>query len=310
MRHFIAAIFTLLAFLATCVSFLATKEAQWVWEQTQFICLFNFLIVGPLWLVAAYLCMQPTKRAILASIVVYLGVATCLSLFQVGLYRAQMFSGRRINCNNQLKQIGLALQQYKQKYGSFPPAYIPDANGKPMHSWRVLLLPFIEGESIYKAYSFSEPWDGPNNRQLISSIRGYHCPSDSGGDNKTSYVAVVGPGTAWPGGSSVQTSEIRDGQDKTLWVVEVADSDINWMEPRDLSIDQMDFRINGESRNSISSFHTKGANVLWADGSVQFLSDTLPPEAVRASLTIAGGEALPPDLREDWQPKGRDKTKK
>jgi prepilin-type processing-associated H-X9-DG protein len=94
----------------------------------------------------------------------------------------------------------------------------------------------------------------------------------------------------------MRTSDARDGPDKTIWIVEVADSGINWMEPRDISFDQMDFHINGEPHNSISSCHGKRAIVLMADGHTRFLHSTLPPEMVRALLTIAGGEPIPVDV--------------
>jgi hypothetical protein len=62
---------------------------------------------------------------------------------------------RRAQCGNHLKQIGLALQNYHDTYNSFPPAYIADANGKPMHSWRVLILPFMEQKPLYDKFQAS-----------------------------------------------------------------------------------------------------------------------------------------------------------
>ncbi|MBM4093450.1 MAG: DUF1559 domain-containing protein, partial [Planctomycetes bacterium] len=46
-------------------------------------------------------------------------------------------SARRMRCQNNLKQIGLALMNYHDTYKRFPAAYIADENGRPMHSWRV-----------------------------------------------------------------------------------------------------------------------------------------------------------------------------
>ena len=70
---------------------------------------------------------------------------------------------------NNLKQIAMALQCYHQANGCFPPAYIADKTGKPMHSWRVLILPYLDRDDLYKAYNFTEPWDGPNNKKLATS---------------------------------------------------------------------------------------------------------------------------------------------
>src|SRR5262249_42952585 len=77
---------------------------------------------------------------------------------------------RRSQCKNNLKQIGLAMFNYHDAYGCFPPAYIADADGRPMHSWRVLLLPFLDEAARYRKYRFDEPWDGPNNSELATSV--------------------------------------------------------------------------------------------------------------------------------------------
>ena len=87
-------------------------------------------------------------------------------------------AARRTQCKNNLKQIGIALHSYHDVYKTFPPAYIPDEDGKPMHSWRVLILPFIEQQALYEQYDFNEPWDGPNNSQLANVVISvYQCPS-------------------------------------------------------------------------------------------------------------------------------------
>src|SRR5688572_33251458 len=53
----------------------------------------------------------------------------------------------------------------------FPPAYVADSNGTPMHSWRVLILPYIEANHIYDRYDQTQPWDSATNRQLRSEER-------------------------------------------------------------------------------------------------------------------------------------------
>ena len=80
-------------------------------------------------------------------------------------------------CANNMKRIALALRNYHTAYGCFPPAYVADKNGRPMHSWRVLILPFLKEDPLYKQYKFSEPWDGPNNKKLIAvRVMFYTCP--------------------------------------------------------------------------------------------------------------------------------------
>src|SRR5689334_22115089 len=101
-----------------------------------------------------------------------------------------------------------------------------------MHSWRVLILPFLDQKAIYDRYRFDEPWDGPNNRKLHDLVvSAYACPSHPNPGHATTYVAVVGPETAWPGAESRRLDEITDGHDRTIRVVEIASPSIHWMEP-------------------------------------------------------------------------------
>jgi prepilin-type processing-associated H-X9-DG protein len=205
-------------------------------------------------------------------------------------------AARRNVCVNNMKQIGVALQAYHDTYKTVPPAYFADAEGKPMHSWRVLILPFIEGNDVYQKYDFNEPWDGPNNKKLAALIPSvYQCPSGSEDDGQTNYVAVVGPETVWPGDAPVKIRAIIDGPSRTIQVIETVDSGIHWMEPRDVSLDQATAGINGHNGPpSISSHHPGGANALFCDSHVQFLPDDVPPETLRALLTKDGKEAVDP----------------
>ena len=62
----------------------------------------------------------------------------------------------------------MAVANYHDMYKCFPPAYVADESGRPMHSWRVLLLPFLSESELYNAYNFAEPWGSPNNRKLLT----------------------------------------------------------------------------------------------------------------------------------------------
>jgi hypothetical protein len=197
-------------------------------------------------------------------------------------------------CKNNLHQIGLALHNYHDKYGCFPPAYIADANGRPMHSWRVLLLPYLDQQELFARYDFNEPWNGPHNAQLAEefpTLKIFRCPRDSGAG--TSYAAVIGPRTCWPERMPCHIRDITDGTSLTLLVVEVHDSGIHWMEPRDLHVTQMAPTINPGGGQGISSPHEGGAYVLRAEGSVPFFSDKMPAEDLRLWLERDDGEPTP-----------------
>ena len=202
----------------------------------------------------------------------------------------------RFECANHLKQIGIALHTYHDVYGSFPPAFVADENGKPMHSWRVLLLPFLEQELIYRQYDFSEPWDGPNNIRLAPMLRDlYECPSDtnSGLPSQASYVVVMGSGTMWPYEKAVKLAEITDAHGDTIAVVEVHNSGIQITEPRDLDIASLPLVINPKSGQGISSGHSGGAQMVCADGSLRFLSNTTDKETLIKLLILDNGSPNP-----------------
>jgi Protein of unknown function (DUF1559) len=162
-----------------------------------------------------------------------------------------------------------------------------------MHSWRVLILPFLGQQQLYDAYSFVEPWDGPNNRKLAGQVGTIYLRSGLEPDQvgATSFVAVVGPETVWPGAGARKYSDIGDGRHETLTVVEVPDGHFRWMEPRDLRFDKMGFRINDRSGQGLGS-RLGGARVVSADGMVRTLPDDFDPETLRAMLTASGGEAV------------------
>ncbi|MDX1948446.1 MAG: DUF1559 domain-containing protein [Pirellulaceae bacterium] len=205
----------------------------------------------------------------------------------------------RSQCRNNLRSIALALQNYHDTYNTFPPAYIADAQGRPMHSWRVLILPFLEQEQLYRQYRFDEPWNGPNNSKLAAGVErfGHHCLScpaekDTKPQSETSYLAVIGPGTVWPGATPTNMAQIADGTSDTLLVVEVHDSGVHWMEPRDLHLHQIPLRINPPRGPGLRSSHKGGAQAAFVDAHVETLPNELSPDILWGLFTIAGGEAV------------------
>jgi len=201
-------------------------------------------------------------------------------------------ASRRAACSNNLRQLVIAMHLYHEDYGSLPPTYVSDKNGKPMHSWRTLILPYFEEDALYAAYNFDEPWNGTNNRKLAEYIpEVFRCPADKDGEY-TNFLAVVGPHTMWRGSEPITFDAIPDEGSRTIAVVEVADSGIHWMEPRDLHVAQMAPGINPPAGQGISSNHRGGANVVFADGSVRFLRNDTPLEALEAMLRVDGGETF------------------
>ena len=191
-----------------------------------------------------------------------------------------------------LYQIGAALHTYHDMWGALPPAITTSSDGKPMHSWRILVFPYLDVAT--GPYDFSEPWNGPNNRKLApNAAHIFGCPSDRRTKPEmTNYVAIYGPGTAWDVNRAARLAGITDGTANTVLVVEIRNSDIHWMEPRDIHIRDLRFVLNATDGPSPGSYHVEGAVVACADGSVHVLSAEEVAQHLRALLTISGGEVM------------------
>jgi len=205
-------------------------------------------------------------------------------------------AARRSQCTNNLKQIALALHNYHDTYKTFPPAVLTDEDGTPYRSWRVAILPFIEQQYLADMYDDNEPWDSPVNMQLEAMIPSvFGCPSDgiAAMNYETNYVMITGEGTV--GGvpnEGTQMSDIRDGTSNTIMIVEVVNSGIHWMEPRDLSIDELSMMLNDGTPNCPSSNHPGGLNVAMCDGSVRFISETFDPTMFENFIIRDDGNAV------------------
>jgi prepilin-type processing-associated H-X9-DG protein len=229
-------------------------------------------------------------------------VGVLISLWLPSIQAAREAS-RRAQCVDNLKQIGQAMQKYHQANGNFPPAFLAEKDGTPMHSWRVLILPFpgTRERELYAKYRFDEPWNSPHNKAMAEPMPPvYRCPSEATDAPQTSYAMLVGPHTVTDGPTPRRTGDIADGLSGTILVAEAAKAGIPWMEPRDLDAEKMEFCINATSNNlmqdarEISGRHHGGANVLFCDGSVQILSSqSLDANDLKALTTIDGGETVP-----------------
>jgi len=233
--------------------------------------------------------VKPTGRGFrlieLLAIVGIIGLLIACVLPAFRFPRGAREAGRRMSCANNLKQIALALRSYHDEFGSFPPAYTVDAAGKPLHSWRTLILPFLEQKSLYEEIDLSKPWDDPANLEAYETqIRSYQCASLAIPKNHTNYLAILAPGGCFPPMESRTLADITDGPDHTLLVIEVpAESATPWMSPTDASEDSIRSAL-----MSGKSPHPSGLQAALADGRVLVLSNEIKPETLRALVSIAG----------------------
>lgn len=224
---------------------------------------------------------------------VVISVLVALLVPAVGLAKR---SQAKRNCSENLRKIGMALQQYHQMNGTYPPAYLTDAAGKPMHSWRVLLLPYVGQKTLYDQYDFSQPWDSPQNKSVLNRMPDvYACPGDEDAKvlGETSYVVVVGAGTMFPGRSTTTNKQVTDDPAHTLAVVESHQTGICWLEPKDMDVARLHFALSEAGGTMLGGNHDGGVEVLMADGTTFFLKDSASEDYLQSMATIRGGEVIP-----------------
>lgn len=213
------------------------------------------------------------------------GIATALLLPAV---QAARQAATRTQSSNNLKLIGLAMHSYHDMYGRFPARANFDKQGRPLLSWRVHILPFLEQAELYRQFHLDEPWDSPHNRMLIERMPDvFKSPGKNSKPGMTRYLVLVGEGTLFEGSRGRSIAEVIDGTSNTVLVVE-ADPDraVPWTKPEDLPFDP-DNPLAGLGHASPGGF-----NVLFCDGSVRFISETIDPEVWRALVSYAGGEPV------------------
>jgi len=195
---------------------------------------------------------------------------------------------------SQLKQIALGMLEYESAKKSLPPAYWADKDGKPLLSWRVLILPFIDQNTLYQQFHLDEPWDSEHNKPLIDKIPEVYksLKIESSHEGKTNYLTVRGDGTAFPGSKGVTIGDIKDGTSSTIMVVEVSDGRaVVWTKPDDFDYDEHD------PLKGLVGLWPDGFAVSFVDGSVQFVSSAIDPTVltpffVRNSGKVKDRQAL------------------
>jgi competence protein ComGC len=226
-------------------------------------------------------------------VIVIVGVLVILLLPAVPAARE---SDSRMQCQNNMKQIMLAFHAYHDVHHSFPPAYTVDENGKPLHSWRVLILPYIGCKALDEQIRLDEPWDSEYNRQFHTeapdifrcsshpfSPEDFQCPTchhEHVSVLSCSFYSVIGGAEA-----AFVGSQTKSPTKETIFLVERREP-VNWMEPlREMTFETASKGINVDAMG-ISSFHVEGANCAFGDSRVDFLSNTVEGKVLRKMLTL------------------------
>jgi hypothetical protein len=255
---------------------------------------------------------------VMAIIGLITGILSLLIVVPLGLLIPAVFKVRdaaaRMTEQNNLKQVGLAMHNFASTNGG---NQLPQAaafrskDGKPLLSWRVALLPYIEQDMLYRQFKLDEPWDSPTNIKLLPMIPRTYLQPDQQLDGRglTHYQVFVGPNTVFPDmpgkpgegpamkgpppfpgqpwlGTNI--GGIPDGTSNTIMVA-VAENGVPWTKPEDLVYDPKG------PLPALSKRFSSGYNIGLADGSVRFVHRNVSEQTLRNAITVNDGQVLGPD---------------
>lgn len=222
------------------------------------------------------LSFQQSEENIAGAHVAVIGILVAILLPAV---KAARSAARRVQSTNNMRQIGIAMHNFHDTFGGLPAYAKTDAEGKPLLSWRVMLLPFIEQNAMFEKFHMDEPWDSEHNKQFINQMPEiYRRANSTAPEGYTTYLVPVGKnmvfepnpkptreGQKFTVGTGLH--QILDGTSNTAMLVEVNDdAAVIWTKPSDLEVDLMNvWKGLGEAQPG-------GFNGLFCDASIQFIS--------------------------------------
>jgi hypothetical protein len=184
------------------------------------------------------------------------------------------------------------MHNYSSEQGSLPPAALHGKDGRPLLSWRVLVLPYIEQDGLYRQFRLDEPWDSPHNIQLLPKMPKVYSPFDGRPTSEpytTYYQVFVGKGAAFEGARGLRADgDFPDGTSNTILIVE-AGSAVPWTKPEDLAYEA------GKPLPRLGGLFKGTFRAALADSSVRSVSKEVSEDTLRAAVTRDGHDELGPD---------------
>jgi hypothetical protein len=192
-------------------------------------------------------------------------------------------AARRTQSMNNLRQIALACLNYEAAYRKFP-RNIVDADGNPLLSWRVAILPFLEENDLYEQFNLEEPWNSVHNLQLLNRMpRAFKNPNFAS-EQETVYLGFRGEGTVF-GNEEVSFAKIVDGSSNTILAVEAnIEAAVEWSRPADIPFAAED-QVSG-----VGQLRPGGFLAAFCDGSTRFISQSLKQQALKRLIQRNDGQ--------------------
>jgi hypothetical protein len=234
--------------------------------------------------------VQHKGRVVGVNLVAKVHMTATVGAFLEMVHEARV-AARRTSAANSLKQIGLAMHNYHDANGSFPPPAVYSAEGKALLSWRVLVLPYLGRNDLYQQFKLDEPWDSKHNKKLLAKMPAVFKPTVAGKAKPyhTFLQVLVGKGTVFEGKRGIQIRQIIDGTSNTIMVVEGSKA-VPWTKPQDIPFDPT------KAPPRLGGIFPDGFNATFCDGSVHFIRNTIKPATLRLLIQRNDGMPVPRDL--------------
>jgi hypothetical protein len=213
--------------------------------------------------------------------------------------QASRSAARRAQSVNNLKQIGLALHNYHSVNDRFPPGATTDKAGKPLLSWRVAILPFIEQNGLFNEFKLDEPWDSPHNKALLERMPAtYAVPGSEAEPGMTFYRGFSGEHALFDPKvkDGVKLPMILDGTSNTIGIVEAKEA-VPWTKPDEEIPFEFSPKLDTikEILPKLGGHFPGGFDALFLDGSVRFIKQSINLTTLQALITRDAGEVVSAD---------------
>ncbi|MCH1439939.1 MAG: DUF1559 domain-containing protein [Rubripirellula sp.] len=233
----------------------------------------------------------------------FLVILTCLGflLIRTGGDTIQRMATNRVRSESasNLRKIAAALNAYARDHGTYPPPVVKV--GTNTHSWRILILPYLNENALHDRYDFDQSWDSEANMIVAGSIPAVfrNSKQDPGFfgalTSQSDYYLITGPGTLFPSTGPLSPDQIRDDAGQTLLLVEARRPGQEmslWTFPGDIKMNTLRSSGYGE----LGGVLAEGFAFATVDEKVRFMTDSSDPLVIGAVISANGGERLPSDV--------------
>ncbi|HQR08953.1 MAG TPA: DUF1559 domain-containing protein [Gemmatales bacterium] len=240
--------------------------------------------------------IKPTQQESTVSIDYAMNSKEFLPVMTLMVEKVRYAADKMLSASN-MRQLMIAMHNYHNDFNMLPPV-MSMKDGKPLHSWRVHILPYIEEDKLYKQLKLDEPWDSEHNKKVFESNpmpKFFEHPHLRDGASKKTYYQVF-----YSKADNKNSAAFRPDKKLTLGQLAVQDGNSNtiamaehgkpvlWFQPEDIEFDS-----EKPFPPLKSTWGNKLVQVAFFDASIRTLILGADEEAVyKALVTWRGGENI------------------